>query len=87
MNKEEKIRDGGKPEQGDTVTAQGQNQAVKPRTPNERDESADSQAPASAENRRTGKMAHDDLAEGQKDTDKGPVLDATYEKLTGKKND
>ena len=25
--------------------------------------------------------AHDDLREGQKDTDKGPVLDATYDKL------
>jgi hypothetical protein len=57
-----------------------------PRTPNERDESADSQARTTPGQRHMGKMAHDDLKEGQKDTDKGPVLDATYDKVKGAKN-
>ena len=69
------------PSEGNTVTAQGENQAPKPRMPHERDESADSQAPEAAATRRMGKMAHDDLREGQVDTDKGPAMDATYEKV------
>jgi len=55
-----------------------------PRTPNEHDESADSQAPEAGQ-QKIGKIAHDDLKQGQKDTDKGPVLDATYDKVVGGK--
>ena len=69
----------------DTVTAQGERQAAKPRTPNEHDASTDSQARTTPGQERMGKIAHDDLAEGQQDTDKGPVLDATYDKVVGKK--
>ena len=59
------------------------NDTVAPRTPNERDESSDSQAKAEASQQQVGKIAHDDLKQGQKDTDKGPVLDATYDKVVG----
>ena len=71
------------PGEGNTVTAQGENQAPKARTPNERDESADSQSPESASTQRMGRIAHDDVMEGQPDTDKGPALDAAYEKQKG----
>jgi hypothetical protein len=71
------------PEGGKTVTAQGENQAPKARMPHERDESADSQAPDASSTRRMGKIAHDSVAEGQLDTDKGPALDAAYEKQKG----
>lgn len=67
--------------QGNTVPVQGDRQQRSLRTPHERDESADSQADSEPSARRMGAIAHDDLAEGQVDTDKGPVLDATYAKL------
>jgi len=67
--------------QGDTVPQQGENQERAPRLPHERDESAGSQAAANPGARRMGKIAYADLREGLTDTDKGPVLDATYEKL------
>jgi hypothetical protein len=75
--------DGAEPSRGDTVSSQGERQSVRPRTPNEHDESADSQAKAEASQQKVGKIAHDDLEQGQKDTDKGPVLDATYDKVVG----
>ena len=66
---------------GNTTTEQGETQERVPRTPNERDESATSQAPAEASGRRMGRIAHESLQEGQRDTDKGPVLDATYHEV------
>ena len=72
-----------KPEdQGQTIPQQGETQERKPRMPHERDESADSQArEQSPEAKRIGEIAHDDVKEGLKDTDKGPVLDATYHRI------
>jgi hypothetical protein len=71
------------PSRGNTETAQGENQAPKARMPHERDESADSQAPDTSSTRRMGQIAHDDVVEGQPDTDKGPALDAAYEQQKG----
>jgi hypothetical protein len=70
-----------RPSEGNTVTAQGENQAPKARTPNERDESADSQGAENASARRMGAMAHDDVMEGQQDTSKAQELDATYHRV------
>ena len=67
--------------QGETIPLQGERQERVPRAPHERDESAGSQAPGAASQRRVGQIAHDDVQEGQVDTDKGPVLDATYEPM------
>ena len=67
--------------QGNTIPEQGETQERVPRMPHERDESASSQAPAEASGRRMGRIAHDSLREGQRDTDKGPVLDATYHEV------
>ena len=72
-----------KPSEGNTVTAQGENQVPKPRMPHERDESADSQSAQASSIDRMGQLAHDSIAEGQTDTDKGPVLDATYARQKG----
>lgn len=70
-----------KPSEGNTVTAQGENQAPKARMPHERDESADSQAPADAGAPRIGEIAHDAVVEGQQDTSKAKELDATYRRM------
>ena len=67
--------------EGNTVPVQGENQVPKARMPHERDESADSQATEAPSARRMGRIAHDSVEAGQVDTDKGPVLDATYEDL------
>jgi hypothetical protein len=67
--------------QGQTLPVQGEKQERSPRAPHERDESADSQAASEPSARAIGKKAHDDLAEGRVDTDKGPVLDAAYDKV------
>jgi hypothetical protein len=67
-------------EKGDTVPVQGQLQDRVPRAPHERDESADSQEANEPSQARVGAAAHDSLERGETDTDKGPVLDATYEK-------
>lgn len=85
MSRMEERREGdvAKPTQGNTVTAQGETQEPKPRMPHERDESADSQTPEEPSARRMGAIAHDDVMEGQADTDKGPVLDAAYERQKG----
>jgi hypothetical protein len=66
---------------GDTVPAQGETQQRSPRMPHERDESADSQAAGEPSGQRLGRIGHDALEQGQVDTDKGPVLDATYDKV------
>jgi hypothetical protein len=75
---EERHEDVARPSKGNTVTAQGENQVPKARQPNERDESADSQAADSASIRHMGKVAHDAATSGQQDTSKGKEMDATY---------
>ncbi len=65
----------------DTIPQQGERQKPSLRQPNERDESSDSQQRAEASQQRMGSVAHESMQRGQTDTDKGPVLDATYEKL------
>ncbi|MEO8656017.1 MAG: hypothetical protein ABI409_17970 [Ramlibacter sp.] len=67
--------------EGDTRSAQGPAQQPVPRMPHERDESADSQASDEPSAKRMGNLAHDDVERGLVDTDKGPPLDETYEKL------
>ena len=66
---------------GNTRPAQGEKQEPVPRMPHERDESADQQGPGEASGRAIGKVAHDDIERGAVDTDKGPVLDKTYDKV------
>lgn len=68
---------------GQTVPAQGETQDAAPKTPHERDESTDSQALREASGSRMGQQAHDDLQQGQVDTDKGPQMDAVYDKIRG----
>ncbi len=79
--KEERDADVARPSEGNTVTAQGENQAPKARMPHERDESADSQAPEDPSTRRMGQIAHDAAASGQQDTSKARETDATYHRL------
>jgi hypothetical protein len=79
--KEERHEDTTRPGKGDTVTAQGENQAPKARQPHERDESADSQSADNSSAERMGGMAHDAVVDGQQDTTKGQELDATYHRL------
>lgn len=81
--KEERHEEAARPSGGNTVMSQGETQSPKARMPHERDESADSQAAANPSARRMGEIAHDDVEEGQPDTDKGPVLDAAYERQKG----
>ena len=79
--KEERNTESPPPSRGNTVTAQGENQAPKARQPHERDESADSQAAENSSMERMGAIAHDDVMEGQPDTSKAQELDATYRRL------
>jgi hypothetical protein len=51
-----------------------------PRLPHEHDESSDSQT---SQPREVIKQAHDDLANGLVDTDRGPVLEQLYEERVG----
>lgn len=69
--------------QDQTITVQGEKQQPRPRMPHERDESTDSQANDAADIRGMGKIAHDSVRRGEVDTDKGPVLDAAYDRLGG----
>jgi hypothetical protein len=72
---------------GQTVPVQGETQDGVPRMPHERDESADSQQAQEPSGQRMGQVAHDDMERGLVDTDKGPELDRTYDKVragTGK---
>ncbi|HSH89947.1 MAG TPA: hypothetical protein VK996_08160 [Ramlibacter sp.] len=52
-----------------------------PRAPHERDESPDSQAAGEPTAPSIGKRGHDDIERGVVDSDKGPVLDAVYDKV------
>jgi hypothetical protein len=67
--------------QGDTLPVQGEKQQRSPRMPHERDESADSQQASDPSARSMGEMAREDIERGRVDTDKGPVLDETYERV------
>lgn len=73
-------RDGSPAGRGDTVPVQGDRERA-PRLPHERDESADSQAASEPSGPRMARAAREDIERGLVDTDKGPVLDETYEKL------
>lgn len=73
-----------RPAKGDTIPQQGETQERAPRLPHERDESAGSQEAAAAANQRMGKIAHDAVESGQRDTGKAAVLDATYQKVREK---
>jgi hypothetical protein len=73
--------DAGAGNKGNTVPAQGEKQQQVPRTPNERDESADSQASREPSGERVGRQASEDVERGLVDTDKGPVLDQAYDKV------
>lgn len=65
---------------GNTAREQGERQQRVPRQPDERDESADSQASAEPSQQRVGEIGRRDLEEGRVDTDKGPVLRDLHEK-------
>ena len=67
--------------QGNTVPAQDQTNEPVPRTPNERDESADSQGAQEPSGQRVGRQAQQDLERGLVDTGKWPALDAAYDQL------
>jgi hypothetical protein len=69
------------PRQSATEPVQGATQERVPRMPHERDESADSQAPREPSQPRVAQAAREDVERGVVDTDKGPVLDQTYDKL------
>lgn len=78
--KEERHPDHAPVTEGNTVTVQGENQVPKARMPHEIDESADSQSAEAPAVRRMGRIAHASEAAGQQDTDKGPALDAAYQR-------
>lgn len=67
--------------QGDTLPVQGDKQQRSPRMPHERDESADSQGASDPSARSIGEQAREDIERGLVDTDKGPVLDETYDRV------
>jgi hypothetical protein len=75
----------GQPEapQGNTIPQQGQTDTQErvPRMPHERDESADSQPQAEPSSRRVADAALADVESGRVDTDKGPVMDQTYDRV------
>jgi hypothetical protein len=61
------------PREPDQMTVE-RDGAAEPRLPHERDQSADSQQPAST-HREVGRKAFDDVTAGRVDTDRGPVLE------------
>jgi hypothetical protein len=67
--------------QANTVPVQGETQQRSPRLPHEREESADSQAAQEPSGQRMARAGRDAVEQGQVDTDKGPALDATYDKV------
>ena len=69
--------------QGETVPQQGQTttQERAPRMPHERDESSGSQAADEPSAQRIGEAGRQDIERGSVDTDKGPVLDQTYDRV------
>jgi hypothetical protein len=52
-----------------------------PRLPHERDESADSQRGTEPSAQQLGEASQADAQRGSVDTDKGPVLDRTYQRV------
>lgn len=64
-----------KPQQGDTTAASS---APVPRMPHERDESSDSHN--DGEPRPLIRQAHDDVAKGRVDTDRGTPMNETYQR-------
>jgi hypothetical protein len=73
-------QDGNQPAgRGDTRREQGETQDAVPRQPEERDESADSQASEEPSQRRVGEIAREDVESGKVDTGKGPVLRDLHE--------
>ena len=69
-------------EKGDTHVAQQETEERSvPRTPNERDTSADSQKGRPVDGNSVGKAAHADASGDKQDTDKGPVMDEVYDKV------
>jgi hypothetical protein len=66
---------------GKTLPVQGDKQQPAPRAPHEHDESADSQQAGDPSARSIGEIAREDIERGLVDTDKGPVLDETYERV------
>jgi len=62
--------------QGSTTPSRGQ--AQEPPLPHERDESSDSQASATPQQRDVGRRAHGNATDGSADTDKGPAMDTVY---------
>lgn len=78
-------RNTSRPRQGDTLPATGTDQEPvqqpAPRLPHERDESVDEGTAQEPSGQRVGQAAHDDVAQGRVDTDRGPVLERTYEKV------
>jgi hypothetical protein len=75
--------DGAQPSRNDTASAQGERQKIQPRTPNEHDESTDSQARQEPSQRDVGKAAHDDVVHGHQDTSKHQETDAAYDRVVG----
>jgi hypothetical protein len=67
--------------QGNTLPAQGERQQRVPRAPHERDESADSQGASEPSSSSMGQAAREDIERGVVDTDKGPVMDETYDRV------
>ena len=73
--------------QGNTLPAQDQTNEPVPRTPNERDESADSQVSQEPSGQRVGRQAQQDLERGLVDTGKWPALDAAYDQVRDSANE
>jgi hypothetical protein len=78
MSRKQPTRPGDR--QGQTLPQQGETIDRVPRSPHERDESADSQAAGEPSAQRVGAAAHEDLAQGRRDTSKGEAMDAAYKK-------
>lgn len=66
---------------GNTSAAQGETQRPVPRTPHERDESADQQAQRHPAAERVGRLAHADMEHGLADTSRSVETDQTYHQL------
>ncbi len=66
---------------GNTSSAQGETPRAVPRTPHERDESADQQASEHPGAKRIGQLAHDDVMHGVADTSRSAETDQTYHRL------
>jgi len=67
--------------QGNTIPVQGEKQQRVPRAPHEHDESSDSQRASDPSARAIGEAAREDIERGVVDTDKGPVMDETYDRV------